>query len=79
MTSFYYYDQNPSEFRFLVQIRKSEKYSGRSSKWRHRANGLFYKNINILLITSSFLDLISKQARPGAAVSAFLLKQKFTH
>ena len=28
---------------------------------------------------TSFLDLISKQARPGAAVSAFLLKQKFAH
>ena len=52
MTSFYYYNQNPSGFCFLVKIRagitkfKYERILVVVVKRGHRANGLFWKGEN---------------------------------
>ena len=41
MTSFYYYDQNPSGVCFLVQIKAFVIQTSLGLKSRHLANGLF--------------------------------------
>ena len=67
MTSFYYYDQNPSGFCFLVQIRafviqtslglQNLNMKGRTKGfwWRHRANGL------LPLLVVKFQESLSRE------------------